>query len=175
MKKLLIASLCTTAIFLTACDKKSAEQTNENATTTKTQTVASLSTNVKADIQHDLNLLDQISNTKAQEALAFQSEVTKAAQNNNKAELDTVVEKMDQYVDRFNDDLDKLALKSTEGVSLRDKMKESNELGLDLAEAGIKEKPDMNEINELQQKAVALQQSLLQDMQALKAKVESKS
>lgn len=173
MKKLLIASLCTTAVFLTACDKKS----NDQSSPTATETVQSntLSTNVNADIQHDLDLLDQISNTKAQEALAFQNEVTQAAQNNNKAELDAVVEKMDNYVDQFNDDLDKLALKSTEGASLRDKMKESNELGLDLAEAGVKEKPDMNEITELQKKAVELQQSLLQDMQNLKNQVGTKS
>lgn len=175
MKKLLIASLCTTAVFLTACDKKSNDQVKDNGTVTTPEKTASLSTNVNADIQHDLNLLDQISNTKAQEALAFQTEVTKAAQNNNKAELDSVVDKMDEYVDRFNDDLDKLALKSTEGVALRDKMKETNDLGLDLAKAGIKEKPDMNEINELQQKAVTLQQSLIQDMQSLKTKVENKS
>ncbi|SEM09253.1 hypothetical protein [Acinetobacter sp. DSM 11652] len=173
MKKLLIASLCTTAVFLTACDKKS----NDQSSPTAAETVQSntLSTNVNADIQHDLDLLDQISNTKAQEALAFQNEVTQAAQNNNKAELDAVVEKMDNYVDQFNDDLDKLALKSTEGASLRDKMKESNELGLDLAEAGVKEKPDMNEITELQKKAVELQQSLLQDMQNLKNQVGTKS
>ncbi|EZQ03015.1 MULTISPECIES: hypothetical protein [unclassified Acinetobacter] len=173
MKKLLIASICTTAVFLTACDKKS----NDQSSPTAAETVQSntLSTNVNADIQHDLDLLDQISNTKAQEALAFQNEVTQAAQNNNKAELDAVVEKMDNYVDQFNDDLDKLALKSTEGASLRDKMKESNELGLDLAEAGVKEKPDMNEITELQKKAVELQQSLLQDMQNLKNQVGTKS
>lgn len=173
MKKLLIASLCTTAVFLTACDKKS----NDQSSPTAAETVQSntLSSNVNADIQHDLDLLDQISNTKAQEALAFQNEVTQAAQNNNKAELDAVVEKMDNYVDQFNDDLDKLALKSTEGASLRDKMKESNELGLDLAEAGVKEKPDMNEITELQKKAVELQQSLLQDMQNLKNQVGTKS
>ncbi|WP_179999922.1 hypothetical protein [Acinetobacter sp. YH12239] len=173
MKKLLIASLCTTAVFLTACDKKS----NDQSSPTAAETVQSntLSTNVNADIQHDLDLLDQISNTKAQEALAFQNEVTQAAQNNNKAELDAVVEKMDNYVEQFNDDLDKLALKSTEGASLRDKMKESNELGLDLAEAGVKEKPDMNEITELQKKAVELQQSLLQDMQNLKNQVGTKS
>ena len=173
MKKLLIASLCTTAVFLTACDKKS----NDQSSPTAAETVQSntLSTNVNADIQHDLDLLDQISNTKAQEALAFQNEVTQAAQNNNKAELDAVVEKMDNYVDQFNDDLDKLVLKSTEGASLRDKMKESNELGLDLAEAGVKEKPDMNEITELQKKAVELQQSLLQDMQNLKNQVGTKS
>ena len=173
MKKLLIASLCTTAVFLTACDKKS----NDQSSPTAAETVQSntLSTNVNADIQHDLDLLDQISNTKAQEALAFQNEVTQAAQNNNKAELDAVVEKMDNYVDQFNDDLDKLALKSTEGASLRDKMKESNKLGLDLAEAGVKEKPDMNEITELQKKAVELQQSLLQDMQNLKNQVGTKS
>lgn len=173
MKKLLIASLCTTAVFLTACDKKS----NDQSSPTAAETVQSntLSTNVNADIQHDLDLLDQISNTKAQEALAFQNEVTQAAQNNNKAELDAVVEKMDNYVDQFNDDLDKLALKSTEGASLRDKMKESNELGLDLAEAGVKEKPDMNEITELQKKAVELQQNLLQDVQNLKNQVGTKS
>ena len=80
---------------------------------------------------------------------------------------------MEKYVDSFNDDLEALKLKSTEANGLRDKMKDSNELGLELAEAGVETKPDMNKVNELQKKAVDLQQSILTDMQALQAKIKA--
>ena len=171
MKKLLIASLCMTAFPLTACDKKTNEGTTAPAETQAPAAMTTLSNNVVADIKSDLDQIETLSNTKAQEALSFQTEVTQAAQNADKKALDAVVDKMEKYVDSFNDDLEALKLKSTEADVLRDKMKDSNDLGLELAEAGVEPNPDMNKVTELQNKAVELQQSILKDMQALKAKV----
>ncbi|QIO10127.1 hypothetical protein [Acinetobacter lanii] len=186
MKKLLLASLCMTAFTLTACDKKPNEATpttteNTTVTTNAPATTATsaapagvLSNNVVADIRSDLDQLQTLSNTKAQEALKFQNEVTQAAQKGDKAALDQVVDQMDKYVDAFNDELEALNLKSAEGDALRDKMKDSNELGLELAEEGVKTPPNTDKINALQKKATDLQQSLLQDMQSLQSKVNGK-
>lgn len=182
MKKLLLASLCMTAFALTACDKKPNEATpsteNTTATTnapvTNSTDVGAMSNNVIADIRSDLDQIQTLSNAKAQEALKFQNEVTQAAQKGDKAALDQVVEQMDQYVDSFNDDLEALNLKSHEGDALREKMKDSNELGLELAEEGVKTPPNTDKINALQKKATDLQQSLLQDMQSLQSKVNGK-
>lgn len=176
MKKLIIASLCAAALGLTACDKKSAETTS---TQTETQTapatvVTSLSNGVVDDIRTDLDQIQTLSNTKAQEALKFQNDVMQAAQKGDKAALDAVVDSMEKYVDSFNDELEALNLKSSEADSIRDKMKESNDLGLDLAEAGVENPPNMEKITELQKKATELQQSLLQDMQALQTKINTK-
>lgn len=175
MKKLLLASLCATALTLTACDKKPNENTTSKAENTATPAVVtSLSENVVADIRSDLDQIQTLSNAKAQEALKFQTDVTQAAQKGDKAALDTVVDHMKTYVGGFNDDLKSLALKSKEGDSLRGKMQESNNLGLELAQAGVKMPPDMTKITELQKKATDSQQALLQDMQALQAKITAK-
>lgn len=177
MKKILIASLCLSALGLTACDKK----TNETATTAQTTTptvattTAALSQGVTEDIRTDLDQIHTLSNAKAQEALKFQNDVMQAAQKEDKAALDAVVDSMEKYVDDFNDELEALKLKSSEADSIRDKMKASNELGLDLAEAGIETPVDMNKITELQKKATELQQSLLQEMQTLQTQVSVKS
>lgn len=173
MKKLLIASVCMTAFTLTACDKKTNESTTAQAENNTPATVVSLSNNVVADIKSDLEQIDTLSNTKAQEALSFQSEVAQAAQTGDKKALETVVDKMEKYADDFNNDLEALKLKSTEADSLRDKMKDSNDLGVELAEAGVDAKPDMAKVTELQKKAVELQQSILKDLQALQTKVKT--
>lgn len=175
MKKLILASLCITALTLTACDKKVNDATTTKAENTSTPaTVVSLSKDVATDIRSDLDQIQTLSNTKAQEALKFQTDVTQAAQKGDKAALDTVVQQMKTYVDSFNDALEALALKSSEGDALRDKMEDSNNIGLELAEAGIKMPPDMNKITELQKEATDIQQSLLQDMQTLQSKINTK-
>lgn len=176
MKKLLIASLCITTFALTACDKKNANEITSNTSeSTNTAAMTSLSNNVLPDIKADLVQLETLSNTKAQEALSFQTEVSQAAQSGDPKALEAVVTKMDKYMDEFNDELDALKLKSTEAANLREKMKDSNELGLELAEEGIKKTPNMEKINELQKKGVDLQQSILKDMQDLQSKVNTAS
>lgn len=169
MKKVLLATLCASAFGLSACDKKPNEVTTAN--TTATETVQSFSNNVKEDIRSDLDQIEKLSNTKAQEALSFQNEVMEAAQKGDKAALDKVVDSMEKYVDNFNDELEALKLKSKEVDSIRNKMKESNELGLDLAEAGVETPPNVDKINELQKKATELQQALLQEMQTLQTQI----
>ena len=174
MKKLILASLCATALGLTACEKKPNDAETTTSTTTAPTTVTALTNGVDADIRADLDKIQTLSNAKAQEALKFQNDVMQAAQKGDKAALDAVVDSMDKYVDSFNDELEALDLKSSEADSIRDKMKESNDLGLDLAEAGVETPPNMEKITELQKKATELQQSLLQEMQTLQTKVTAK-
>lgn len=175
MKKLLLATLCASAFALTACDKKP----NETASTASSsepvaaQPAVTLSQDNAADIKSDLTQIQTLSTAKAKEALEFQNEVTQAAQKNDKAALQGVVDKMKSYVDGFNKDLDALTLKSTEVDSIRGKMKESNNLGVELSQAGIASSPDMAKITELQKKATELQQGLLTDMQALQTKANA--
>lgn len=171
MKKLLLSTVCITALGLSACDKTQKTEADTNATQTTNSSPTALSHDNVSDIRSDLDAIQTLSNSKAQEALKFQTDVTQAAQKGDKAALDQVVKSMDQYVDDFNDALDDLKLKSAEGISLKDKMKEANELGLDLAEEGVKMPPDNNKVMELQNKSTQLQQELLKEMQALQNKV----
>ena len=52
-------------------------------------------------------------------------------------------------------------------------MKESNNLGVEMSEAGLATSPDPQKIMELQKKGTELQQSLLTEMQALQAKANA--
>lgn len=173
MKKLILATLCATAFGLTACEKKPNEATM-NSTESSAASITTLSHGVNEDIRLDLETIQSLSNAKAQEALKFQEDVMQAAQKADKAEIGRVVASMDNYVDKFNDELDALQLKSSEADSIREKMKESNDLGLDLAEAGVETPPDMDKINALQKEASELQQTLVQDMQRLQNQVTTK-
>lgn len=175
MKKLLISSLCITALSLTACDKNNSDATTKNTNSTPAPANISLSKDNVADIKNDLTLLQTLSNTKAQEALKFQEEANKAAEQGKAPELNAVVNKMENFVVSFNKDLDGLKIKSKEADSIRSKMKQSNDIGVELAKASIKNPPDMDKINTLQKKAVDLQQVLLTEMQALEVKVNSKA
>ncbi|OTG63891.1 hypothetical protein [Acinetobacter silvestris] len=166
MKKLLLASLCMASITLTACDKKPHESTS-GSTTASEKAMASLSTHNAADIKSDLAQIQTLSTSKAQEAIDFQTEMMHAAQKKDKQAIVAVFDKMKSYIETLNKDLDKLTLKSTEVQALREKMKESNKLSIELTEATTANPPDMNKLTELQKKAAEIQKSLLADMQTL--------
>ncbi|OTG85122.1 hypothetical protein [Acinetobacter sp. ANC 4648] len=166
MKKLLLASLCIASVALTACDKKPNESTS-GSTTTSEKTIASLSTNNATDIKSDLAQIQTLSTSKAKELIDFQTEMMQAVQKKDKNALTAVFDKMKVYIEAFNKDLDNLTLKSTEAEALREKMKESNKLSLELTEASTANPPDMNKLTELQKKASEIQKSLLADMQKL--------
>ena len=172
MKKSLLVSLCTAALILTACDKKSNENTSSSSNTPATTTSApsaTLSTANSADMKSDFVTIQTLSSTRAQEALTFQQEMMKAAQKGEKSAITAIVDNLKTYVTNFNNDLDGLSLKSSEGTSLRDKMKEANILSLSLSEESIKMPPDTAKLQQLQTQAMELQKTVLAEMQALQA------
>ncbi|RKG37911.1 hypothetical protein [Acinetobacter rongchengensis] len=172
MKKIFIATLCVSAFALTACDKKPADASS--ATDSKPAVAAvTLSTDNATDIKSDLAQIQTLSTNKAKEALDFQSEVMQAAQKGDKAALEGVVNKMKTYVTGFNKELDGLALKSTEVVSVRDKIKESNNLGIEMSEAGLASPPNPEKVKQIQTRGIELQKSLMDEMQALQAKANT--
>lgn len=178
MKTPLLASLCVATLALTACDKKpneapaSSAATTSSPATTQPATVA-LSTNNLKDIKNDLVEIQTLSNNRSKEALDLQDKANQAAQKGDKASLRTTVAEMKTYIANFNRDLDALALKSTELDKVREKIKESNNLGIELSEESIAEKPDMKKIDELRNRAMQLQKELVADMQALENKVKT--
>ncbi|WP_349928012.1 hypothetical protein ABJ384_13815 [Acinetobacter sp. A1-4-2] len=178
MKTPLLASLCVAALALTACEKKPNEAPASSATTTSSPAstqpaTAALSTNNVKDIKNDLIEIQTLSQNRSKEALDLQNKANQAAQKNDKAALNTIIAEMKTYIANFNQDLDALALKSTELDKVRGKIKESNNLGIELSEESIAEKPDMKKIAELRDRATQLQKELVADMQALENKVKT--
>nr|WP_174506955.1 hypothetical protein [Acinetobacter sp. Marseille-Q1620] len=174
MKKLLISTLCLVSFALTACDKKPQDTKAGGVVGNSSQpATASLSNNNISDIKNDLLQLQTLNNTQAQETANFQTEVIKAAQSGKVEEVRTVVDKMQAFVDGFNKNLDNIPLKSTEVSALKDKIKQSNNLGLELAQAGIANPPDITKINELQKKGTDLQKDILTEMQNLQTKANN--
>jgi uncharacterized coiled-coil protein SlyX len=180
MKKRLLASLCFAAMALTACDKKPNEAPASSSTSPATTPPAStqpataaLSSNNAADIKNDLKQIETLSNSRAKEASALQNKANEAAQKSDKASLNAIVADMKTYIARFNQDLDALKLKSSELDAVRDKIKESNNIGIELSEASIANTPDSKKITELKNRATKLQKELVTEMQALQTKAKT--
>ena len=180
MKKRLLASLCFAALALTACDKKTNEAPASSSTSSAVSTPAStqpatatLSSNNAADIKNDLNQIQTLSTSRTKEASDLQNKANEAAQKGDKASLNTIVAEMKTYIGRFNQDLDALNLKSSEVDAVREKIKESNNVGIELSEASIATTPDTKKITELQNRATALQKELISETQALQSKAKT--
>jgi ATP-dependent Lon protease len=179
MKKSLLASLCVAALALTACDKKTNEAPASSATSTATTptttppVTASLSSNNTADIKSDLDQIQMLSNRNSQEATDLQNKANQAAQKGDKAVLTSTVAQMKTYINKFNQELDALKLKSSEVNAVRDKIKESNNLGIALAETTLESSPDKQKVTELQNRAAQLQKELMTEMQALQNQVKT--
>ena len=184
MKKILLASLCMTALTLTACNKKpnEAPATTTQDTTVTTTTPATtemsaknmtLSSNNITDIKNDLSKLQTLSNSRAKEAVDFQNKATQAAQKGDKTTLDRTVADMKTYIMKFNKELDDLTLNSSEVDTMRNKIKKSNDLGMQISEEGTAKSPDMKKMTELQNEAAKLQKELINDMQALETKIKN--
>ncbi|MDD2940608.1 MAG: hypothetical protein PHW49_07735 [Acinetobacter harbinensis] len=190
MKKTLLASLCMTALVLTACNKKPdeapatpTENTAVTATTPATMqtpaanempaTTTAMSSNNNADIKNDLDKLQTLSSSRAKEAIDLQNKATQAAEKGDKTTLHSTVAEMKTYIMNFNKELDDLMLNSSEADAIRNKIKHSNNLGLQLSEASIENTPDMKKITALQNEAAKVQKELISDMQALQNKVKN--
>jgi hypothetical protein len=175
MKKLLISTLCVSALALVACDKK----TDVHSTTTESSSLTasapvSYSDNNIADMRHDIEQIQKLSNEKAQDALKFQTDVTQSAQSGDKAALEKVIQQMSTFVGEFNQSLDALSLKSTEGDKIRNQMKEVNNISIELVESSMTTPPNIEKVTTLQKKSVEIQQELLKEMQELQTKISAK-
>lgn len=170
MKKRLLSILCVAALVLTACDKKPLYNNGSGHAVA----VMILSKDNAANIENDLTQLQTLSNTKAEEAINIQTQITKAAQRGDLSAVRTLVDKLKIFVDGFNKDLDELPLQSSEVSALKDKMKETNEIGIQIAEEGVfSSSPDMDKITELQNKAIENQKIMLAEIQILQTKANS--
>lgn len=180
MKKLFLTALCASSFTLVACSsKEKVQETAPQKTASQVETVVQqpapqkmqFSQQNTADIKSDLTQIQVLSNKKAQEGLNFQSEALQALQTNKQEQVMAVLEKMQSYVDGFNQSLTDLPLKSSEADQLRHKIIQSNTIGFELAKESAKKTPDTAKIKDLQQKLEIIQKELLGMLQKLQAMV----
>lgn len=169
MKKLLLSILCVSSLAITACEKKPLYNNDSRHAVA----VIILSKDNAANIENDLTQLQTLSNTKAEEVGNLQTEIMKAAQTGDLSAVRAKVDKLKIFVEGFNKELDELPLQSAEVSALKDKIKETNEISSQMAEASVSSSPDMDKITELQKKAIENQKVLLAEIQRLQAKANS--
>lgn len=164
MNKLLISVLCGVALTLTACDKKPASQTDQTAAVQQ-------STNNTADIKADLIALNTLSNSNTAELDQLQSKIMQAVQKQDKAAMQEGIKEVSKSTSAFNEELDKLSLKSTEINMFREKLKATNQVTLDMLKEASSEKPDQAKILKLQNESMKMQQELATANRELQTKV----
>lgn len=164
MKKILIATLCATALTLTACDKKAAD-------TAAATPAVQLSSNNTADIKTDMATFETFTTAKAKEAVDFQTKAAQAAQTGDKKAAEAVVGEMEKFFADYNKGLDELAVKSTEVDSLRQNSKKMMTLTVDMLKQSTSEKPDTQKIMDIQKEMSEVQKTLLDEQQAIKQKI----
>lgn len=168
MKRLLITVLCGTALTLTACNKKPAEQTNQ---TSQTAPIVKLSTDNVADIKSDLAALKALSDTKEQEAKDSQARVAQARQTGDVAAAKAVIEDMQKSFAQYDKDLGALTLKSTEVDSLRKNTQKAIAASVEFMKESMSEKPDMQKVADLQKQVAETQQAVVTEHSLIKQKI----
>lgn len=167
MKKIIMTTLCLAAFSLTACDKKVDQP--ESADKSSQQESNSLSTNNKSDIKADFEAIAKLSTSKSEEALKMQEEALNAT---DPAAAKNVVENNKKYFDQFNDDLNKIKLKSSEVNDIRAQMINLNKITFEMMDQGMSGTPDMNKITELQTKVEKATADLSANMQKVEAMIK---
>ena len=160
LKPTLMAYLCGAALTLIACKPHQPPSP-----------VSSFSHNTYADIKADLAMLLDLSRRQNQESAVFQQEALSAIHSGSSTQINQVIEKMQQQVKRFNQQLQSLLLSSTEIDLIRNKMIQNNQLSLALAQEGASAKPNSNKIENLQQQLATTQTNIQQLIQQAQAQI----
>lgn len=119
--------------------------------------------------QQDLKKIEAITLQKSEEAQVFQDQVSLATQNNDRVALQVAVQQIEKYVLKFNQELDALDLQTSEGQAIREQLKVSNSVGIELAAESLKDKPDLYKLSDLKMQTHTAQESMQKHMEALKA------
>lgn len=164
MKKIALAALITTMVALSACSKPvTPVKAGETATPVKNNTSAK-QTSSTTDLQADLAAIQNFGLSQEQEASGLQQRLDAAMQAQDTAAMKALFSEFKNFVAKSNLQLSKVPLKTAEAQQLREKMLASSELSLEMSEliltAGSEENINQAEFQNLQQRAMQLQQEL---------------
>lgn len=175
MKKLALVALISSMAVLTACSKPVTEVKKGESQSTA-QHSAPLSSNNKADIQADVNLIQTFGMSQEQKAAPLEQRMDDAMQKQDQAALKGLFGEFRTFVEQSNQELRALKLKSSEANQLRSKMIESSLLGLEMSEilvSGSMEQVDQTRLQPLQEKVMKTQQELMAISQDIQNKIEA--
>ncbi|MHA3115131.1 hypothetical protein E0H86_06590 [Acinetobacter sp. ANC 4635] len=151
MKPLLIVCLCLSSWTLFACKPNHINSQQIH-----------FSHNQATDIKIDLGILQNLAQRQNQESSVFQQQALHTIRSGNAAQIEQIIQSMQQRVTKFNYELQDLLLSSAEVDTIRQKMMHNNQLSLELAQLGAAQRPDTLKILQLQKKLEQNQQEIIQ-------------
>lgn len=160
MKPMLIVCLCLSSCTLFACKPNHVNSQH-----------ISFSHNQATDIKVDLGILQNLAQRQNQESFVFQQEALPTIRSGNAAQIEQIIQSMQQRVTKFNQELQDLLLSSAEVDTIRQKMMQNNQLSLELAQQGAAQHPDTVKILQLQKKLEQNQQEIIQLTHLAQAKI----
>ena len=160
MKPLLIVCLCLFSWTLVACKPNHINAQHIH-----------FSHNQATDIKIDLGILQNLAQRQNQESSVFQQEALPTIRSGHAAQIEQIIQSMQQRVTKFNQELQDLLLSSAEVDTIRQKMMQNNQLSLELAQQGAAQRPDTVKILQLQKKLEQNQQEIIQLTHLAQAKI----
>lgn len=158
MKKIALIVAMSSVFALTACQKEVTEVQKGSTVEVKTQ---KLTTNNAVDVQADMDKIQALAMAQESKAGDLNARLTKALESANEDEVKKLFPEFKAaMLDNLNE-LKKIQLKSTEVTSLRNKLNEMTQLGLDLQEKLIDENVKPESLEQLQVKGAQLQQEIM--------------
>ncbi|KAA8732092.1 hypothetical protein F4V57_10745 [Acinetobacter qingfengensis] len=185
MKKLAIVALVSALTGLTACSKpvsevKSGDKAISPASAeasavipaNQSNTIATAnSTDPNAALKSDIVQIQQFGTAQEQKAADLEKRMNAAVQKQDKAALKKLLPEFKAFVSQSNSEFNKLSLISSEAKQLREKMTQSSQLGVEMSEKMLADKPDEKALQALQQKIVTTQQELMTISQDIHSKI----
>lgn len=153
------------------------KQNTEPHVTARTapQTTLHLSQDNAADIKHDLIALGAQSSAAKQEAENSIWEIKHAMEKKDLRALKTAIEKSNKRILSLNQKYDTVTLKSAEVTAARERLKEENNLQIEMGNIILSDSPDRQRFAELSNKHDNSQKMVEIEMEALRLKANTAS
>ena len=178
MKYLYTLVICTLSTVLIACDEKPVDKSSEKIAIIPS--TATLSTNNISDINHDLTLIKNI--TESPEMINLQSDMNQRIDSEGKDGIPSIFGYMKKIMKDNNDKIDSAQLKSSEVSKIKEKLKESFKINIKIAdkvssmELDENGQPvnldDMEEINNLKINLNEISEELRTDFELLQTNIQ---
>ena len=134
-----------------------------------------LSQDNAADIKHDLIALRAVSQTAKQKAQDSFTDMQHAIDSGNRNALMTAVKQTTTRIHDLNQKYDTVTLKSAEATAAREKLKEENNLQIEMGNIILSDSPDRQRFAELSNKHDNSQKMVEIEMEALRLKANTAS
>ena len=145
------------------------------AARTAPQTTSHLSQDNAADIKYDLIVLGAVSQTAKKKAQDSFMGMQYAIDSGNRNALMTAVKQTTTQIHGLNQKYDAVTLKSAEVTAAREKLKEENNLQIEMGNIILSDSPDRQRFAELNEKWKNAQKMVEMEMEALRIKANTAS